>query len=132
MISNSPRRSPSRGSPIAGALGGEFVRPRLVAELVEDAVHNLRLLFGEKGMGDVDIFGDYHARRDIAADQDLIGAGAENGAQDGIDAGQPPACGELVVDQRVDTELLAHHAFDEVAAEADLRLAAFAAFPLPP
>src|SRR3972149_2901532 len=118
MISNSPRRSPSTRSAIARALGGEFVRPRLVAELVEDAVHDLRLLFGEKGMGDVDIFGDYHARRDIAADQDLIGAGAENGAQDGIDAGQPPACGELVVDQRGDTELLAHHAFDEGADEA--------------
>src|SRR3989337_1266757 len=130
MISNSPRRSPATRSAITGALGGEFVWPRLVAELVEDAVHDLRLPFGEQGMGDADIFGDYPARRDIAADQDLIGAGAENGAQDGIDAGQPPARGELVVDQRVDTELLAHHAFDEVAEEADLRLAELAAFDL--
>ena len=38
------------------------------------------------------------------ANQDLIGAGAEDGAKDGIDAGQPPALGELLVDQRIDLE----------------------------
>src|SRR3990170_8530593 len=111
MISNSPRRSPAtRSTPltIACALRGELVRPRLVPEPVEDSVHDLRLLFSKKGMGDVDIFGDYHARRDIAANQDLIGAGAKDGAKDGIDAGQPPALGQLAVDQRVDAELLAH------------------------
>ena len=106
------------------------MRPLLVTEPVEDAVHDLRLVFGEKGMGDVDIFGDDHARRDIAANQDLVGAGAKDGAQDGIDAGQAPALGELAVDQRVDAELLAHHAFDEIAEEARLRLAELAALDL--
>ena len=38
----------------------------------------------------------------ILAHQDLIGAGAQDGAQDRIDAVEPPAFGELLIDQRID------------------------------
>ena len=54
--------------------------------------------------------------------QDLVGAGAKDGAKDGIDAGEPPALGELLVDQGIDLELLAHHALDEVAEEGGFRV----------
>ena len=37
-----------------------------------------------------------------------------------IDACEPPAFGELAVDQRIDLELLAHDAFDQVAEEGRL------------
>ncbi len=64
------------------------------------------------------------------AQQDLIGPGAEDGAQDGIDAGEPPALGKLLVDQRIDLELLAHHALDEVAEEGGLGVGILAALDL--
>ena len=64
------------------------------------------------------------------AHQHLVGAGAQDGAQDRIDAVEPPAFGELLVDQRVDTALLAHHALDEVAEEGGLGIAILAAFDL--
>ena len=62
--------------------------------------------------------------------ENFIGAGAENGAQDGIDAGEPPALGELLVDQRIDLELLAHHAIDEVAEEGGFGVGILAALDL--
>ena len=71
-------------------------------------------------------------RRYVVANQDLIGAGAKDGAKDRFDAGQPPAFGELLVDQRVDTKLLAHHALHEVAEEGGLRFGVLAALDLPP
>ena len=66
IMSNSPMPfSPAwpPSSTIARPVGGELARPRLMAELVEDAIHHLRLVVAEKRMGDVDIFGDDHARR---------------------------------------------------------------------
>ena len=68
--------------------------------------------------------------RDILAQQDLIGAGAQDGAQNGIDAGQPPAFGQLRVDHRVDRQLLAHHALDQVAEEGGFDLGILAAVDL--
>src|ERR1700752_7859 len=125
MISNSPRRFPpfrSAPSTIAVFPGDKFLRPLLVAEAVEDGIDDLRLLLAEKRVRDIDIFGDDHARRHVAANEELVGAGAEDGAQDGIDAREPPALGELLVDQRVDAKLLAHHALDYGAEEFRLRL----------
>src|SRR5450755_2871600 len=112
MRSNSPRRSPSTratSSTIAPTSWRKLLGPCRMGEPVKDAIHHLRLLLGEKGMRDVHIFGDHDAGRDVAANEELIGSGAEDGAQDRIDAGKPPALGELLVDQRVDAELLAHH-----------------------
>ena len=40
-----------------------------------------------------------------------------------FDAREPPAFGELLIDQRIDLELLAHHALDEVAEEGGLGVA---------
>src|SRR6478672_6163236 len=123
MMSNSPMPfSPAwpPSSTIARPVGGELARPRLMAELVQDAIHHLRLVVAEKRMGNVDIFGDDHADGHIVARQDLISAGAQDGAEDRIDAREPPPCGELLIDQRIDLELLAHHALDEVAKEGGL------------
>src|SRR5262245_9267821 len=125
MISNSPRRFPPSRSPpstILAAPGGKFLRPRLMPEAIENAIDDLGLLLAEKRVSDVDIFGDDDARRHVAANEDLIGAGAEHGAQDRIDPREPPALGERLVDQGVDAKLLAHHALDDVAEEFRLRL----------
>ena len=81
-------------------------------------------------MRDVDKFRDGHPRGHIAPLQDLIGSGAKDGAQDGIDAGQPPALGKLLVDQRIDLELLAYHAIDEVAEEGGLSVGILATLDL--
>src|SRR4029079_3048423 len=120
ISSNSARCPPStRPAPlvIARPFGGEFLRAGFSRDPIEDAVDDFGLVLGEEGVRDVDKFRDGHPRGHIAPLQDLIGAGAKNGAQDGIDAGQPPALGKLLVDQRIDLELLAHHAIDEVAEE---------------
>src|SRR5512147_806652 len=133
MMSNSPRPFPSMRLPsstIASSLRGELARPRLVPDPVENAVHHLGLLIGKEGMSDVDIFGDDDAGRDVVARQDLVGAGAEDGAKDRIDAGEPPPLRELLIDQGIDLELLAHHAFDEVAEECGLGVAILAALDL--
>src|SRR5262245_32238869 len=102
MISNSPRRFALFRSPpstIGAAPAGKFLRPRPVAEAVENAVDDLGLLLGEERVSDIDILGDDHARRHVAANENLIGARAENGAKDRIDAREPPALGKLLVDQ---------------------------------
>src|SRR4029453_4366343 len=129
MISNSPRRFPVSRSPstITAAPGGKFLRPRPVPEAVENAIDDLRLLLGEKRVSDIHIFGDDYARRHVAANEDLIGARAENGAKDRIDAREPPALGELLVDQRVDAKLFAPPTLDDVAEEFRLRLGVAAA-----
>ena len=103
-----------------------------MAELVENAVYDLRLFALEEGMGKIDIFGDHHARRHVLAHQHLVGAGAQDGAQDRIDAVEPPAFGEVTIDERIDAALLAHHAFDDVAEELRLGVAILAAFDLLP
>src|SRR5436309_4146994 len=130
MMSNSPRRFPSTrsiSSTIVRALRQEFVGPHLVTETVENPIHHLGLLVGEKCMRDIVIFRDRDARRHVAALEDLIGAGAENGAENRIDAGEPPALGKLLVDQGIDLELLAHHALDQIAEEGRLGIAILAA-----
>ena len=88
-----------------------------MAEPVENAVHDLRLVLAEEGMGDIDIFGDDHAGRNVAAHEKFIGAGTQDRAEDGIDTGQPPAFGQLLIDHGIELALLAHHAFDKVAEE---------------
>src|SRR5262245_49897513 len=133
MISNSPRCFPPSRSPpstIPAAPRGKFLRPRLVAEAVENAIDDLGLLLGEKCVSDIDIFGDDDARRNVAANEDLVGARAKNGAKDRIDAREPPALGQLLVDQRVDAKLLANHTLDDVAEEFRLRLGVAAALDL--
>ena len=45
-----------------------------------------------------------------------------------IDAVEPPAFGEVAIDERIDAALLAHHAFDDVAEELRLRVAILRAF----
>ena len=76
----------------------------------------------EEGMGEIDIFADDHTGGYVAAHQHLIGAGAQDGAED-QSTRLPPAFGQMAVDQRVDAELLAHHAFHDVAEELRLGVA---------
>src|SRR5689334_16929402 len=126
MMSNSPRPFPSTWPPpstIVSSFRGEFAWPLPVPKPVENAVHHLGFLIGKEGMSDVDIFGNGDARRDVVARQDLVGPGAEDGAEDRVDAGETPSFGELFVDQRIDLELLAHHTLDEVAEKGRLGIA---------
>ena len=69
----------------------------------------------------VDIFGDDDAGRHVLAAHQLIGAGAQDGAQHRLDARQRPAVGERGVDLLVDRPLILHHAGEEVAEEAHCR-----------
>src|SRR5262245_25640477 len=71
-------------------------------------------------MGNVDIFTNYHTRGNVVAEHKFIDAGAENGAEDRIHASETPAFGQLLVDERIDLDLLAHHARDQVAEEGGL------------
>src|SRR6188474_3791051 len=100
MISNSPPLSRlPRSLGTAGPQSGEFLRPFLMSELVEDAIDDLRLFALEEGVGKVDIFGDDDARGNVLAHQHLVGAGAKDGTQDRIDAVEPPAFGEMAIDE---------------------------------
>src|SRR5215813_4234265 len=127
MMSNSPC---PRSSPLAtaGALARKVFGPRLMAELIEDAVDHFRLLALEKGVRKIDILGNHHARRHVLAHQHLVGAGTQNGAQNRVDAIEPPALREMTVDERIDAALLAHHAFHDVTEELELRVAILATF----
>src|SRR5437868_12626551 len=58
-----------------------LVLPQHARQAVEHAVHHPRLLAGEEGVRDVEIFADHDARRHVGAAEQLIGAGAQNGAQ---------------------------------------------------
>src|SRR3974377_242754 len=132
-MSNSPALSRlPRSTPLttAGALAREFLRPHLAAELVENAVNDLRLLAFEEGMGEINIFGDHHAAWRVLAHEHLEGAGTQDGAQDRIDAVEPPALGETLIDERINAELLPDYAFDNVAKESRLGVTILAAFDL--
>ena len=77
-------------------------------------------------MGDIHIFGNRDACRHVIALQDLVGAGAQDCPEDRIDACEPPAFCQLLIDQRIDLELFAHHALDEIAEEGCLGVALLA------
>ena len=71
-----------------------------VREPVEHAVDQARLLAGEEGMSDVEIFADDDPRRHVDARQQLVGAGAQDRAQHRLEplqaaspASAPRRCG---------------------------------------
>src|SRR6476661_2822121 len=129
MMSNSPSpRLPLLA--IAGPLTRKFFRARLMAELVEDAVDHLRLLAGEEGVAQVYIFGDHHARRHVRAHQHFVGAGAQDRAENRVDAVEPPTFRQMTIDERIDAALLAHHALDDVTKKLRLCVAILAALDL--
>ena len=65
----------------------------------------------------VDIFVDDHLHRHILALLKLEGGRPQDRAQDAVDARQLPALGEMGCDQRIDVELLVHHAEHQRAEE---------------
>src|SRR4026208_506746 len=134
MMSNSPRLFPpprSISPAIARAVFCELCRPRLMSSPVENTVHHFRLIIGKEGMGDIHIFGNRDACRHVIALQDLVGAGAQDCPEDRIDACEPPAFCQLLIDQRIDLELFAHHALDEIAEEGCLGVAILAVLAFP-
>ena len=73
-------------------------------------VHQPGLVGGEEGIGDVDIFGDDDASRDVALLQELEHAAAQDGAKRHVDARERPGRRQRAVDDRVYAPLLFHNA----------------------
>src|SRR5262249_44455246 len=94
----------SRRSAAVGQLAG----PQLAGELVEHAVDDPGFVAGKEGVRDVDILADDHAGRHVAELHQLKGGGAQDRADDRVDAIEAPAFGELAVDQRIDLALAPH------------------------
>src|SRR5688572_21210650 len=67
MTPSSPGRS---GSAMSGT--GEFRRPELARDGIENAVHHARLVAAEEGMGHIQIFVDDHLGRNIEPLMQLI------------------------------------------------------------
>src|SRR4051794_6063819 len=103
MRSNSPRCG------AATAIRSEAVIDVVLAQharqAVEHAVHHARLLAGEESVGDIEILADHHARRHVGAAEQLVGAGAQDGAQDGLEAMQRPFLAERSRDHAVELAL---------------------------
>ena len=79
-------------------------------DAVEHAVDDLRLVVLEERLGDVDVLVDGDAAGTSRTLHELEHAGAQDGAQDGVDANEAPAVGELLIDERIDVALAAHDA----------------------
>ena len=86
-------------------------------QLVEHAVDDLRLLVVEERVRDVDVLVDDDAGGHVGALHQLEHAGAQDRAQDGVDAHQPPARRQLLIDERIDVALAAHDAAQELGEE---------------
>ena len=101
-----------------------------MGERIEHRVDHARRVVLEERLGDVDIFADHHARRHVRAVGQLEGAGAQDGAQRRVDAGQRPAGRQRAVDRRVERLLVAHDAGDNVAEEGGVGVAILVAVDL--
>ena len=69
----------------------ELIRAELAGDLVEHRVHHAGLLRLDKGVRDIDIFGDHDAAGDVLAVLQFLGTGPQYRAQDGVDPLQRPA-----------------------------------------
>src|SRR5450830_1509240 len=104
---------------VMGLPGGlaELGRAQCPRQLVEHGIDHAGLVAFDKGGRDVGVFRHHHPRRHVAAIIELVGAGAQRGAQHRFDTLERPAFCQRFVDQRVELALLAHHTGDNVAEE---------------
>src|SRR5690242_7677962 len=108
----------------------KLVASELARDLVEDGVHHAGLLTIDKGMGDIDIFGNDHAAGHVLAMFQLVSPCPQHRAQDRIDPLQRPAFRQRVIDDGIQLCLVAHHARHNVAEEGSFRRQVFLALDL--
>src|SRR5688572_23816785 len=102
MISNSSSPPLCPRSAIVRALGAEFRRTAFPCELIQYAVHHLGLLAIEEGVGEIDIFRDGDAAWNILALHELEGPGAQDRAENGIDACETPTLRKMAIDEGIE------------------------------
>src|SRR6516165_7545170 len=129
-ISASSPDGPAPGAIISAACPLELIGAELSRDLIEHRIHHARLIGFDKGVGDVDIFGDHYAARHVLATLQFVSTGAQHRAQDGIDPLQRPTSRQRLVDQGIEFRLIAHHARDDVAEEGGFRRQIFFPFDL--
>src|SRR6185312_15252364 len=116
MRSNSPRgRAATAGLQIAGA--------QHMRDAVEHAVDQARLLAREERVGDVEILADDDTRWHVGPRQQLIGAGAQHGAQDRLEPIERPVGGERARQRAVEIRLAHDSAVDDIGEESRISLA---------
>src|SRR5579859_416842 len=118
---SSPRPS-ARGSPrVSGASraiqansSGESVIAR---DGIEDAVDEARFRAAEEGLGDLQVLVDRHLARNVLAEAQFEHRAAQDGADGGVEALQPPVGRQALADGGVDLALGRHDAAGEVGEE---------------
>ena len=108
----------------------ELAGAKLPRQLIEHRIDHAGLLAIDEGMGDIDIFGDHDAGRHVGLAVELVGAGAQDRAQHGLDALERPAFLQGLVDHRIELALVFDHAADHVAKMRGLRRQIFLALDL--
>src|SRR5690606_7741989 len=108
--------------PPAGS-GGELLRPDLARESVEHTVDASRLVVAKERVREIDMLVDDHAHRDVAAVDEFVGRGPENGPEGNVEPCQLPALGQAGVDPGIEIALLADDAADNVLEVLEVGLA---------
>ena len=94
---------------------GEFGRTELMRELIEDSVDQAGFLLIDKGTGHVDIFRGHDSRGHIVPASQLVGSGAQHGAQYRLYSLERPIACQRGVDLRIEPALFAQDTGHDVA-----------------
>src|SRR5438270_6181097 len=112
------RRSMTSASRMGSSLRGS----RLFRNGVEESVDEAALALVEEGVGDIDIFGDHRADRDVRAGDQFIDADAKDRAHWPVQPFEAPTLGKPSADQAVDFGAPGVGASDDIVEEILLRL----------
>src|SRR5262245_4602229 len=124
-LAKGPPRLPSLlADLVAVAPLWQIARAQLAGEGVEHTVDDAWLVTFKECVRHVDVLADDDAWRHVIELNQLEGASAQDGAQDGIDPSEPPSLRQLPVDHWIDLPLAPHDALQHVREVLGVRLAA--------
>src|SRR5690348_16917457 len=117
--SGAKKRAMRSNSPIGAAIAAlvEIPGPEAMRQAIEHAVHEARLLARVERMRHVEILADGDAGRYVRPCHELVGAGAENGAQHRLEPGKRPIGREHAGNRTVEIVLPRRHAADDIGEE---------------
>src|ERR1700737_1358323 len=95
----------------------EFARTTMPGDMIEHGIDQSGFVVVDEGVGDIHIFRNNHAGWNIIAVGQLIGSGAEHRAQDRVDSLERPVLGENLVDEGIETALIANDPGNNIAKE---------------
>src|SRR5690606_12687493 len=98
------KRAISLSSALSIPLSGrarEFLGPQFAGERIQHTIDEPGFVLVDEGVCNVDIFGDHDARGNVALAVEFEGAGAQDGAQQGLDALERPAFTQRLIDHRI-------------------------------